>query len=176
MSDWQPPTPPLHDDDLEAADRLLDQANALLRRHRGTDTAPGKAAPVDGDDLPILTDVVDESDPELPLLIDAADAPPVAAPADEEPAAALPSSHKGTVPDALAERLIRLDTELNREIENWVSSEFPQILGRELDRLTERMQAEMITHLRAVLLPELSERISHLLDQAQETAGDNRKP
>lgn len=69
MKDW----PPLPDDEeLERADALLDQADALLRRHRPAEThsSPSPepprpdefAEPValeDEDDLPILTDVVD---------------------------------------------------------------------------------------------------------------------
>jgi hypothetical protein len=170
VSDWRRPTPSLQDDDLAAADRLLDQANALLRRHRGTEVQPGENPALDSDDLPILTDVVDDSDPALPLLHEAEPLPPPPFTA-LAPAAPATPLRPAPDPDALAERLVQLDTALNREIEQWVSTEFPQILGRELDRLSTRMQAEMIAHLRAVLLPELSERISHLLDQTQESAG-----
>lgn len=65
---------PPPDDELERADALLDQADALLRRHRGS--APRTPAPQsefresetrlehfaleDDDDLPILTDIVDD--------------------------------------------------------------------------------------------------------------------
>ena len=81
MKDWQDFP---DDDELERADDLLGQADALLRRHRG-DTAPSSpgtqrstdrdaAEPVhatpsgaamqafDDDDLPILTEVVDDLD------------------------------------------------------------------------------------------------------------------
>lgn len=67
---------PPQDDELERADALLDQADALLRRHRGsaTRTPPPATFPSaaleaetrlepfaleDDDDLPILTDIVD---------------------------------------------------------------------------------------------------------------------
>ncbi len=67
---------PPQDDELERADALLDQADALLRRHRGNAprTPPPAAFPSaaletetrlepfaleDDDDLPILTDIVD---------------------------------------------------------------------------------------------------------------------
>ena len=61
MNEWPPPS---MDDDLERADDLLGQADALLRRHRGQSDmeAPRHAqdpdpAFDDDDDLPILTDV-----------------------------------------------------------------------------------------------------------------------
>ena len=67
---------PPQDDELERADALLDQADALLRRHRGsaprtpppttfpsaaleTETRLEPFALEDDDDLPILTDIVD---------------------------------------------------------------------------------------------------------------------
>lgn len=167
MSRWPPDPAPLHDADLEAADRLLDQANALLRRHRDAEPAATTVAPQDSDELPILTDVVDESDPELSRLV--AQANTAASAQDTALSGQLPA-------DTLTERLIRLDTELSREIETWVSKEFPQILAGELERLTERMQTEMITHLRAVLLPELSQRISRLLDREQDPTDSGRTP
>ncbi|THF58684.1 hypothetical protein E6O51_16590 [Pseudothauera rhizosphaerae] len=177
----------MQEDEFQEADRLLDQADALLRRHRTGDASPAGPEPAEGDDLPILTDVVDESELDLPLVAEApptelppdfgappealppapaADAIPAPAPAAPAPAG---TGFEAPAPDLLTERLIRLDTELSREVERWVNVEFPQILARELDRLTQRMQTEMLAHLRATLLSELSDRISNLLDhQTQE--------
>lgn len=67
MKDWLPLPP---DEELERADDLLDQADALLGRHRAARPANETAAPpspadADSADLPILTEVVDPS--ELPL-------------------------------------------------------------------------------------------------------------
>jgi len=167
VSRWPPDPAPLHDAELEAADRLLDQANALLRRHRDAQPPATTIDPQDSDELPILTDVVDESDPELSQLVAQAN---TAASAQDT---ALP----GQLPtDMLTERLIRLDTELSREIEAWVSKEFAQILAGEFERLTERMQTEMIARLRAALLPELSQRISRLLDREQDPTDSGRTP
>lgn len=167
MSRWPPDPASLHDADLEVADRLLNQANALLRRHRDAEPAATAADLQDSDELPILTDVVDESDPELSRLVAQANSA----------ASAQDTALSGQLPaDTLTERLIRLDTELSREIEAWVSKEFPQILAGELERLTERMQTEMIAHLRAVLLPELSQRISRLLDREQDSTDRGRTP
>jgi hypothetical protein len=91
VKDW----PALPEDDLERADALLGQADALLRRHRGGDfrapePRPSGLEPIaalepvaleDDDDLPILTDVVDDfelADLGVPARPDAA--APVAAP------------------------------------------------------------------------------------------------
>ena len=72
MNEWLPPS---RDDDLERADDLLGQADALLRRHRGqSDMAAHSHAHAhahepdpdpafdEDDDLPILTEVVDDLD------------------------------------------------------------------------------------------------------------------
>ncbi|THF61547.1 hypothetical protein E6C76_20815 [Pseudothauera nasutitermitis] len=149
----------MRDDDIEAADRLLDQADALLRRHRADEpTVEG------GDDLPILTDVVDESDPALPRLIEQHPAaqpmpaftpPPQAAPAHPD------LSH------TLAEHLIRLDTEVSREIEDWIQRELPQLLAREFEAFSERLRLEALENLRATLLPRLSDRIAKHLDESE---------
>jgi hypothetical protein len=57
------------DDELGRADDLLDQADALLRRHRGeaqpvSDSVrtPAPTAAFDDDDLPILTEIVEDLD------------------------------------------------------------------------------------------------------------------
>lgn len=173
------------DDEFERADDLIDQADALLRRHRGTD-APAPNVPhepaherFDDDELPILTEVVEDF--ELPHALPLAPAraptgferppspptPEAVAAAAAMPAASTPSA--AALQDALsarlAERLVELDTEIAREIGNWVAMEMPQILARELDQLASRVQAEMQAHLRATLLPELSARVGSLLDQ-----------
>lgn len=108
------------DDELERADDLLGQADALLRRHRGDATpasprtpSPGGAGPAepadaapaispatmqafDDDDLPILTEVVEDLD--LPAeLFQPAEAPFAAA-----TAAAMPSFVRGLATADLA--------------------------------------------------------------------------
>ena len=74
MNEWKPLP---HDEDLERADDLLDQADALLRRHRSTiDFTPGapfhdagrdqpsesdlESLDLEDEDLPILTEVVED--------------------------------------------------------------------------------------------------------------------
>ena len=74
MNEWKPLP---HDEDLARADDLLDQADALLRRHRSTiDFTPGapfhdagrdqpsesdlESLDLEDEDLPILTEVVED--------------------------------------------------------------------------------------------------------------------
>ena len=65
MNDW---TPPPRDVDLERADDLLGQADALLHRHRAhadNEALPPSSAPHPApafdDDLPLLTEIVDDA-------------------------------------------------------------------------------------------------------------------
>ncbi len=145
MSTWAPLP---RDDELERADELLDQADALLRRHRGTD--PGATRPraaLDDEDLPILTDVVDDFELIHEPAPAAAGAPPGVT---EAASAATPApSHDATV---------ELDRAVAQELEAWITREMPRILARELDQLGERLQAEMLAHIRATLLPDVVDR------------------
>jgi len=168
------------DDELKAADDLLHKADALLRRHKGSEREPDVEVSLEEEDLPILTDVVSDLDEALPVLTEAvippqvqAEAPlqeppvpPVAEPAPAAPAeAAAPSAQE----IALAEQLIDLDTEISREVEAWFANELPQLLSRELDRLADRLRTEALAHLRATLLPALSEHISQRLEELPRT-------
>lgn len=139
MTASQPPSD-RPDADLEAADFLLSKADALLRRHRSTEAGAAE------DDLPILTEVVDDG---------GTAAAPEATAAPESPSS----------PD-LTELLIRLDTEISLEVEAWLANELPQLLSRELDSLVERVRVQALAHLRATLLPALSDRLAAYLDEA----------
>ena len=200
------------DDEFERADDLIDQADALLRRHRGTD-APAPNVPhepaherFDDDELPILTEVVEDFEPPAGWRPAEAMPQPAAEPEHIEPLAAplrwedlapptvkaqpAPSASFATpapstqgpdpvldavFPDSppagtpplpdLTERLVDLDTTIAREISRWVEAELPQLVSRELDRVRRQLEIEVQSHLRATLLPEISARISALLDQ-----------
>ncbi|HRQ56106.1 MAG TPA: hypothetical protein PLN31_01705 [Azoarcus taiwanensis] len=127
------------DADLAEADALLMKADALLRRHRFGGTEPSPAT-ID-DDLPILTEIIE-------------DLPPV-------PAQSAVTAHAD-----LAEQLVELDTELNREIEAWFANELPELLAVELEILSRQLREKALAHLRATLLPMLSARIARRLDDA----------
>jgi hypothetical protein len=143
--------------ELKEADLLLQKADALLRRHNVRIEPQIQADPDPDEDLPLLTDIVDHLEVEPLLRLDPAPSPtsePVSSP---EPASVAHS------PVELAELLVTLDTALAREIEAWFATELPQLVEREFASLAQRMQAEALAHMRATLLPELSERISKLL-------------
>lgn len=148
MKDWPPrATDPEHE--LEEADILLRKADALLNRHRNGETAHADAAG-GADDIPILTDVVADFAKRSP------------------PAEPLSASEQGI---ELAELLVGLDTELAREIETWFANELPQLVTRELDRLAAKLREEAIAHMRATLMPTLSERIAKRLGRAPHDDG-----
>ncbi|MCB1887480.1 MAG: hypothetical protein KDH20_07725 [Rhodocyclaceae bacterium] len=149
-------------EDFQQADELLEKADALIRRHQ--------AGHDDGfDDLPVLTEVVDleaKAAADVDEAPDAADAEITTAPAGaaQIDAAPTPPAVSAIDESLLVERLISLDAKLTLAIEDWVTAELPQILSREFDALSERIRAEAIAHLRATLIPELSEDISALID------------
>jgi len=141
--------------ELKAADVLLNKADALLRRHKGGEREPDVEVSLEEEELPVLTDVVQDFDGALPVL-----GGEVAA------SAAAPQATPPPAPDIeMAELLIDLDTEIAREVEAWFANELPQLLSRELDRLADRLRAEALAHLRATLLPALSQHISHRLEE-----------
>ena len=208
MKDW----PPLHADadaELERADDLLDQADALLSRHRMPPEAQDLARPMtrphpdisghdalaycdnplaDDDDLPILTEIVDELElpperteqaarPLPPLSATAAltasvsaafSASPIVEPSTPStpsaPSATARMSTEDRITYQIAERLVELDTQIARSISEWMDKELPQLLQRQLEHLSEQLQTEMQAHLRATLLPELSAHISAQLE------------
>lgn len=129
-------------------------------------------APLDeldeGDDLPVLTDVVEERiEPYIgesvpPIILE-----PINDEPDPEPAIA-PIPSAGQSADHLAERLVALDTAISRHIEEWVNNELPQLVSRELDDLAERLREAAAAHLRATLLPVLSAEIADTLDDSEQ--------
>ncbi|MCK6388462.1 hypothetical protein [Zoogloea sp.] len=148
---------PLEDED---ADPLFEKADALIQRHASF------AIESELDDLPVLTDVVEPPPP-----VAAAEAEPAPSAAAEPPlpdlAAAIAAAAQAEA-DRLAERLVVLDSAINRHIQDWVATELPQLVSRELDDLAERLQAAAASHLRATLLPLISGEIADTLDKGPE--------
>lgn len=138
--------------ELELADNLITKADALLRKHRGAESL------VHHDDLPILTDVVTDFEDGIPLLDDQVGGNAVPAASDSHQ---IPGQERAR----LVEHLVQIDTLIAREVETWLTNELPQLLSRELDTLSERLRIETLAHLRATLLPTLSDHIASRLDE-----------
>lgn len=128
--------------DDEEGDRLLQKADALIHRHESF------AIPPEVDDLPVLTEVVDERiEPYI------GDAPLLELPAmNEDP-------EPGAQAGAMAGDLSLLDDALRHHLDEWVDNELPQLISRELDALADRLALAAANHLRATLLPLLSAEI-----------------
>ncbi|MCB1959977.1 MAG: hypothetical protein KDE68_05560 [Rhodocyclaceae bacterium] len=128
--------------ETESADRVLDQADALLQRHRGATDPDG--------DLPVLTEVVEDANTAtqpLPLEVD----PAVAAPA-------------GDVPANYVEQLIELDAIINRRVDAWLHNELPELLDQVMESVKDGLRDEIHAHMRSTLLSDISQEISQLLD------------
>jgi len=133
--------------ETEEADRLLDQADAFLKRHRQPQALD--------DDPPMLTEVIDEDD-DLPLLTAVDDG----APAPATHVAASPES----VPPDFVEQLIELDALIHRRIDDWLTTELPVVLSAQIDAAKARIRDEIHAHVRSTLISDISNEISQLLD------------
>lgn len=156
-------------DDLRVADELLGKADALLHRgqHGADAPAPHTLGPLDGDDLPLLTDIVAPS--ELPAGSTTAPFGQLTSHEGQRPAQRVDASperrlleHPGDVrgdPPALAAHRNPeaarpaggADAALRDAVETWFATEFPQLLTHELAAFSARLQQETLAQLRAVL-------------------------
>lgn len=134
--------------DKDQADALLEQADALMRRHRrvfvaGADNSPkpkpaadnaNAAAAAESEaeatDLPVLTEVVE---------------------ADQLIASATRSAEdeiKARIHAAVGAN----DAELARALERWIATQLPDALAQALDSVAEQLKLELAARLRAELL------------------------
>ncbi|MEN3110359.1 hypothetical protein ACFONG_10455 [Uliginosibacterium paludis] len=67
---------------------------------------------------------------------------------------------------AMSERLIELDAQIAQSLQQWLAKELPPIIASELLGLSERLRVQTAAHMRATLLPELSEQVSKVLESA----------
>lgn len=67
---------------------------------------------------------------------------------------------------AMSEKLIELDAQISQSINQWLAKELPPLIASELLGLSERLRTQTTAHVRATLLPELSEQISKVLESA----------
>ncbi|WP_374514544.1 hypothetical protein [Niveibacterium sp.] len=190
-------TPITPNDDLDASDTLLVKADALIHRHRSSTLPQADDLPVLtdvlGEDLPVLDDIADEialDDEPLEAPLQPAEttttpaAEPTAPPAIVEPdpaiiAAAADAAAKAAREEALvqaqaaqmrmAEQLIEFDAHIAQTLESWISNELPQIVAAEVDGMVERLRIKTLAHMRATLVPDLSHKLSELLDATLNT-------
>jgi hypothetical protein len=126
----------MSDQDANQANQLLQQADALMRRHRrvfvaGAEAAPKPAAATENDsDVPVLTEVV-----EAEQLIGT-----VSRAAEEE--------IKARIHAAVGAN----DAELARALERWIATQLPDALSQALDSVAEQLKLELAARLRAELL------------------------
>jgi hypothetical protein len=70
---------------------------------------------------------------------------------------------------AMSERLIELDAQIAQNLNQWLARELPPLIASELVGLSERLRVQTAAHMRATLLPELSEQVSKVLESALRT-------
>jgi hypothetical protein len=75
---------------------------------------------------------------------------------------------------AMSERLIELDGQIAQSLNQWLAKELPPLIANELLGLSERLRVQTAAHVRATLLPELSEHISLVLESAIKSQSDER--
>lgn len=118
----------------DQASPLLQQADALMRRHRrvfvaGADPIP-TATPADVGEVPVLTEVVE---------------------ADQ-----LISSASRLAEDEVRARIHAAvganDAELARALERWIATQLPHALSQALESVAEQLKLELAARLRAELL------------------------
>jgi len=183
-------TPITPNDDLDASDTLLVKADALIHRHRSSTLPQADDLPVLtdvlGEDLPVLDDIADEIALDDEIADAAPDPVPVETPAEPAPApviiepdpaiiaAAAEAAAQAAREEAsaqaqaaqmrIAEQLIEFDAHIAQTLESWISNELPQIVAAEVDGMVERLRVKTLAHMRATLVPDLSHKLSELLD------------
>ncbi|GAA5163306.1 hypothetical protein [Viridibacterium curvum] len=63
-----------------------------------------------------------------------------------------------------SEQLIELDAYIAQSVDAWLAKELPQIISGEIESLVERLKTRTAAHMRATLLPDISNKLSALLD------------
>ncbi len=66
----------------------------------------------------------------------------------------------------ISECLVELDAQIAQSINAWIARELPQLVAGELAGLAERLRVQTAAHMRATLLPEVSEHVSMVLESA----------
>ncbi|MBK9394117.1 MAG: hypothetical protein IPN40_09590 [Uliginosibacterium sp.] len=67
---------------------------------------------------------------------------------------------------SMSEHLITLDSYISQSIEGWLAKELPQIISTEMEAFITRLRQQTTNHMRATLIPDISEKLSSILDEA----------
>lgn len=71
----------------------------------------------------------------------------------------------------MSEHLITLDSYISQSIEGWLAKELPQIVSTEMEAFIIRLRQQTTSHMRATLIPDISEKLSSILDEALKKDG-----
>lgn len=72
---------------------------------------------------------------------------------------------------SMSEHLITLDSYISQSIESWLAKELPQIVSTEMEAFITRLRQQTTSHMRATLIPDISEKLSSILDEALKKDG-----
>ncbi|HEX5126849.1 MAG TPA: hypothetical protein VFW00_08915 [Rhodocyclaceae bacterium] len=183
-------------DDAALSDALLSKADALIRRNRpdgvGSDAEELPLLTEELDDLPQLTEALEDveilaldDDEDLDELSSAekirevsldgeTDVAQFTISQDDVDQAVLVAVKQATEQANMrvAEQLIDFDSYITQALEAWISTELPPLMASEMDGMVERLRLKTLAQMRATLLPELSGKLSALLD-ATSKPGDS---
>lgn len=142
---------------MSSDDPLLDQADALMRRHR-VFLAGAQAEAAEDELAPFLDNGGDAGSDDLPLLTEEVDAESV------PPAAEMEVLARARLRQLLAEHHAALALEL----ENWLDEHLPQLVIHAMDGITDRLVALITNRAREELLP----RLEAILQPSDEVRSD----
>lgn len=123
---------------MAADDDLIVRADSLMRRRTFVAGGVRTTSMAEGDDLPVLTEIVTG---------------PLVAPASEQ--AIPPERIEAMARELLFERLPLQRQALAEELTAWLDAELPQVVMRVLDGVTDLIVAQVTQEARAALLPRL---------------------
>jgi hypothetical protein len=129
----------MSEQDKDDASSLLQQADALMRRHRRVFIAGAEAAPKPQPVGPVEADNVD-----VPVLTEVFEADQLIAGATR----AAEDEIRARIHAAVGAN----DAELARALERWIATQLPQALSQALDSVQEQLKIELAARLRAELL------------------------
>jgi hypothetical protein len=127
---------------------ILEQADRLMRRHRVFLAGSQASVPVIEevpDDLPVLTDLVMATEPEVVV-------PP---PAPVEPIESVEQRAQVLAHELLLERLSAQRQAIEEELGLWLDNELPHIVTYVIDGIADQLVAQVTAAVRLELLPKL---------------------